>query len=366
MCGRADIDAAISDLMKRLAATLLLIISCLILARFLLVRWFPSYPVYQGHRLEFWVEESLSVDRLARQRAAKVLNEIGPEAVPFLLRLAQQKDSVVIEYLRSIKIGRQILHPPLHSRTDIRKTAARQLGRLGASAHAAASALIELACNDSESLRETALDALNQVGPEPREAAALAALLDDDSFLVRRLAIEALVKCGTAAVPRLAEGLTNLSPRVRLSAATALQELGPLARGAVRALIESLRDRDHDVGVAAHFALGRIGPDAHAAVPALVGELKNGSDEIRALAVRTLSELGVAAKPATLELIALQKDTDSYIRWRAAYALGRIGPDAREAIPTLEMMLKDESSEVRNAATFALEQIVPQTSKETK
>ena len=102
---------------------------------------------------------------------------------------------------------------------------------------------------------------------------ALVELLQDPDPTFRALAARTFwgmgARAGGSAVAPLAEALGDADVSVRVSAAMALDNMGPLAAPAVPALIRALRDPDAKVRPWAARALGSIGPAAEAAVPAL-------------------------------------------------------------------------------------------------
>ena len=103
--------------------------------------------------------------------------------------------------------------------------------------------------------------------------AALVTLLQDPDPTMRALAARTFwgmgARAGVSAVAPLADALADADGSVRLGAAMALDNMGPLAAPAVPALVKALRDPDANVRPWAARALGNIGPAAEAAVPAL-------------------------------------------------------------------------------------------------
>ncbi|MEQ8789096.1 MAG: HEAT repeat domain-containing protein [Pirellulaceae bacterium] len=87
-------------------------------------------------------------------------------------------------------------------------------------------------------------------------------------------AAKALGRIGRAAVPQLAQALSDPNPLVRKRAADVLARIGPDAKDAVPVLIRTLGDRDEEVRKAATRALGEIGPGAAEAVPRLIEALR--------------------------------------------------------------------------------------------
>ena len=98
-------------------------------------------------------------------------------------------------------------------------------------------------------------------------------LLSDPDPALRALAARTFwgmgARAGSGAIAPLAEALADTDVSVRVSAAMALDNMGPAAAPAVPALIKALRDPDAKVRPWAARALGSIGPAAEAAVPAL-------------------------------------------------------------------------------------------------
>jgi HEAT repeats len=91
---------------------------------------------------------------------------------------------------------------------------------------------------------------------------------------------EALVKCGTQAVPALSQALKSDRVEVRASAAYALGQIGQAAYAAVPNLVMVLRDdSSNDVRAIVAYTLGRIGSKAEAAVPELIVIFENPDED---------------------------------------------------------------------------------------
>ncbi len=99
----------------------------------------------------------------------------------------------------------------------------------------------------------------------------------------------------------------------------------------VSELVKDLNDQKADVRVSAARALEGIGPEAKAAVPALSEALKDEDSGVRRAAVGALGRLGPEAKAAVRALIEALKDEDANVRRNAAIALKRIRSDANAA-----------------------------------
>ena len=161
-----------------------------------------------------------------------------------------------------------------------------------------------------------------------------------------------------AAVFPLLEDLANGDPAMRVAAAMALRELGPVAWPAVPDLVVALGDPIVPVRKAAAGALGGIGPAAEAAVPALAGALRDPHRFVRSWAAMALFEIGPAARPATAALIELMETDSENLRSRswAASALPAIAADPDLTMPALVRVLaNDTSEEVRAVAVLSIE-----------
>jgi HEAT repeat protein len=148
---------------------------------------------------------------------------------------------------------------------DVREAAARALGELGAAATPGVGALVTSLGHRDPSLRAEVVGSLGHIGADsigearaPILAALATALVDRDS-LVRELAARALREIGVPAAAHSITALRNRDPKVRVTAVHALGEQPPSPQ-AIDALVSLLRDPDEDVRDEAVGALGGFGP----------------------------------------------------------------------------------------------------------
>ena len=115
---------------------------------------------------------------------------------------------------------------------------------------------------------------------------------------------EALVKCGSQAVPSLSHALKSESSDLRVSAIYALGQIGSEAETAVPLLIEVLQDKDSIIRATAAYTLGRIGPKAEEAVPYLTKIFKDldEGETVHARVAQALREIGTKRAIAVLTL----------------------------------------------------------------
>lgn len=281
----------------------------------------------------------------------------------------------------------------------VRLDAAEDLGLIGAEARAAVPSLVEALHDPEGKVRVHAAEALARLDPAGGTdwQTVLRAGLKERAGSVRRAAAEALGNLGTdarAAVPALAEALTDPDLRVRWAVADALGQLGPPARAAVPALVEALSDPELPIRIAALDALGWIGADARSAVPLLLARLEDADSNLRWAAAAALVRIdrktaraavplfiqGLQGKdfrtrwhavsylmkvdreakrgiPTTL-LTGTLRDQDIGIRGMSAWILGEMGPKAKEAVPALTQALADPDEWVRTTAAPALVKIL--------
>lgn len=136
-------------------------------------------------------------------------------------------------------------------------------------------------------------------GAAPAELDELLARLDDESWRVRRAAVERLaaVAAPTAVVPRLVQALTAAgSVGGRAAAGEALVRLGGLA---LPALVERLGTGDTDAVLAVVAVVGDLGD--RRAVPPLAARLADPDANVRAASAEALGKLGGPESAAVLQ-----------------------------------------------------------------
>jgi HEAT repeat protein len=152
-------------------------------------------------------------------------------------------------------------------------------------------------------------------------------------------------------LPRLIAELRSDDLSHRISAAAALEKLGPRAAPATQALVATLRDENADARAAAARALHAIGPEATPAVPALVELLEDRRSWVRDQAAETLAAIGEPATPLVVDTL---KTGPPIARAGAALVLGRMGPSNKAALPALFAALRDPGVRVRATAAAEL------------
>ncbi len=208
-----------------------------------------------------------------------------------------------------------------------------------------------------QSVRDQALEALSELGPQA--ASAVPALIEalghtdrEHSWRAAR-ALGAIGPQAEAAVPQLTKALKDEHPKVRAYAAYALGRIGkPAAIGASDALIENAFDKDPLVRRSTLRALRMLDPPQERTMPLVMRILEEGDVSIILPALQSLAEQGKDAVPRLRE--ALKHEAAQY--W-ACLALADIGPDAADAVPDLRAVLKARDPDVRLEALVALGQI---------
>lgn len=219
----------------------------------------------------------------------------------------------------------------------------------------------------SADVRSLAVDGAEAMGADEF----LAARLEDQDFLVRKRAGEALARRGPRAVPALVTLLSDSSPGNRRIAAASLARIGPAAIDAYPALLQvAIGDADEGVLETSGQSLGKVAhddprlvlelltmmesstdanclaatraaatlEDARSVGP-LVTSLQHANPRIREEAAESLGELGALAASAAAPLLAATDDPVAAVRSEAAQSLGKILKAAPKAIP-LELQTK--------------------------
>ncbi|MGB3191477.1 MAG: HEAT repeat domain-containing protein [Limnoraphis sp.] len=302
-------------------------------------------------------------DFVVRSSAASALGKIGnPEAVEALMEALNYSNSDVRWFAAETlgKTGNAEVVKHLISALDdsdsyVRRSAATALGHIG---NPEALKPLIAALNDSDSeVRSSAAKALGHIG-NPEAVEGLIAAFNDSNFAVS--VVRALGRIGNPeALNPLIAALNDSDSYVRKRAVRALAKIGSAAWAlgqmgnaeVLNPLIAALHDSDKYVRSSAATALGYIGnPEA---VEGLIDALNDSDFVVRKSAAKALGRIGNAE--ALNPLIAALNDSDRWVRWSAAEALGNIGN--AEAVKPLIAALNDSDSDVRRYAAEALGKI---------
>ena len=247
------------------------------------------------------------------------------------------------------------------SNATTRAAAAYALNEMGTEAKAATPTLLEVIKDDDELVRALALSALTQVGVESDILLnVLVASIQNESGLVQDVAAESLVNIGGDAVPALGKLLKNDAVD-DLTKATVAKLIGNInkadevgsdtAHSIVPILAETLEDDDSNVRIAAAEALGDFGPLADVAIPALSRSLSGADKNLTQSVISSLLKIGDQATPTLKEQL---NSENTLTRLYAADAVWRITEDSKEILPTLVAVLSDGDVKNRELAALAL------------
>ena len=199
-------------------------------------------------------------------------------------------------------------------------------------------------------------------------------MLDDDSTMVRDMALHAMIQFETTRIVpyfiralrdeeaqvRSTVGSTmNLNPELALealpdlirlverggsleqeSAALVLKSLGKKAKEALPALRRNLKHVDRSVRLAAAVALVQVDPGSKRLAEILATGIDHPCPSLQAKVIDALESMGPGAKAALSTIIAnFKKNLEA---WQLCRLISAIGPDAAPAIPLLVELLKDK------------------------
>ncbi len=211
------------------------------------------------------------------------------------------------------------------SSPDVRRTAARSLGKIGNSA--ATTALVEALSDPDSQVREYSAWALGQIGEDLNDTAAvrLAGALGDEHPAVKQAAAQALGKIGSRppVIAILTQALTVGERSSRRAVVEALTQLE--AKKAFPVLRKALTDPDPAVRQGALAALGELG-DRRALPDFRERLLFDVSPGVRTEAAYRLGKLGDHQELQALDEAA-HDDASPVVRVWAGRAKAGIGPD---------------------------------------
>jgi HEAT repeat protein len=242
----------------------------------------------------------------------------------------------------------------------VRARAAIALGEIGQPAKGASSELVSLLKDDDPSVRRQAVRALGAIRPGPKIMIPLfVKLMEDLDPGVRVRVLGAVAEAGEAAVPGLIEALKN--DKAAYWACVVLRDIGPAAKAAVPALAEKLTDPRPDIRREAVLALGAMNQAAAAVIPQIVATL--GDENTRNAATFVLGQLGMIPADAEPTIRANAKSDDKFLSTVSLWALARVHPEdkdlRRQATELIVERLKDNDPFVRVAAARALAALPP-------
>ena len=253
-----------------------------------------SQPHYQGRSLTAWLDELSSGQFEDRARATNAIRAIGTNALPVLLALLREEDSLpasrFIDFLRRQSFLRLGLRHPSERYGQV-ALGFRVLGPLAAPAG-------------------PELERILTNGPARISAAFCLATIGPDNL------------------PIFLRGLDSLDPDTLMGSIAAIAELHKAAQPAAPKLLRLAQARDPRVRRLALFTLGNIGPDPSNAVPLFISCLRDGDSRVRVQAAHALGVLGPRARSATPALLPLLSDPLLEVRSEAAEALRVIEPEA--------------------------------------
>ncbi len=261
-----------------------------------------------------WESRLLARDTKVRATAEDILVQGARRSFPLLRRFLDSRNESL--HLQTFKIIQRIGPPAIPL-------------------------LVDLLRHKSDSIRRGAVSELIDLAPQTESVQpALRRALGDNDSIVAGDAARALGALGKGASPSVAALLKTLvheDPYVRVYAAEALASIGPNAAKAINALVKALSDPMPGVRWAVCEALAGMGPAAQSAVPQLIEALKDEFLYVRIFAAGALGSIGPKAQSAC-ESLRTATD-DPALRNEAEWALSRIAgvksgePVASQVVP---------------------------------
>jgi hypothetical protein len=73
----------------------------------------PAEPIYEGRPISFWISGSRLESREQQLQRAQIINKIGPEALPWLIRVSKRNDSMLLRWYKELWLKKPALQPYL-------------------------------------------------------------------------------------------------------------------------------------------------------------------------------------------------------------------------------------------------------------
>jgi HEAT repeat protein len=334
------------------------------------VEWPPLPLDAKTERLLKSLDAPSKAERLAAMKELGNLGTPGRVAIPILIDRLRRTDK---------------------EHADQAEQAARSLAQIGPPA---VPELIRTLDDPSPAVRGRALWALGIMGPDAKEALGQASqFLQDSDPQMRALAAQVMAEMGSVArpaLPLLVKCLRDPVAQVRLRAAEALHEIGMdtvihllalltddnrafrltavqallafhESADAVEALVAALRDPDVEVRAAVAGSLTRLGPAGRAALPGLLDCLKEDNLELQ---TQAYSAVMAIVLPGDANFLNALGALNAEGKWAEPPPSKKAAPSKKEWVKFLIRNLDDPNATRRLAAVLALGQMAPSEAKE--
>jgi HEAT repeat protein len=206
-----------------------------------------------------------------------------------------------------------------------------------------------------------ALGAIGKTNPKQLEA--LGAALDDTSAEVRRQAVLAIRRLGTAAIPAMPQLVEALKHEDRDFRILVIESFRPIVSNVddlLKPLLQATHDSDREVKRTAAYELGEIGSEAQEAVPRLFVMIEDDVDRYAARAA--VSKIGPRDVPLLIEKM---KNESPFVRRTACDALNDLGAAAMPALSFLQERLADEQlrEQAKQGGDYGIRRCIKETVK---
>jgi HEAT repeat protein len=272
---------------------------------------------------------------LVRGQGIYTLGNVGPEALPDLIRCLRCPDEHMLDDSAPIAIS---IERAFYLRT--------------LSAKFSMPWIIKLLDDPDPRMRLRGARIFCTVCPDLATAVrGYRKMLTDDNLEIRQLADEALrMICFEAkeTIPEVVELLKMSDDRILSAALYYLNKQGEGAKAALPEVKKLLQNQNPEIRRSAVWAFARINPDPQGAVDQLLGMLAGEKDSSsRWNIMLAMRDLAPKVKMDLSKLINLLDDGDVRIQITVIELLGTIGPDAKTALPKLLSLLQANSTQAQ-------------------
>jgi HEAT repeat protein len=313
----------------------------------------PPEPVYQGKGLSSWMRDLNNLQYgPAPTNVVLAVQQMGTDAVPFLVEQLKSKDSTLVTCCKRLLVGqRHGIAVDLQFDYEVRQQTLTCLSILGPAAKAAIPDVVSHLGDPDDSW--SAANALYHIGADAIPALQSAATNQDPE--VRSYAVETLSRLHcTNIIPTLLTRLRSPYPGHRAEAAQLLANFPDHAGVIAPALTEALDDPSPDVRYWAIRSLAPMGTPAKVAVPKLLKLITRTSEINLQDVAYTLKQLDSDRALAALTNNLASPDVDR--RQKSVQALQMFGPGSATAVSALLKCFQDPDRDVRLIAAWPFTQ----------
>lgn len=302
-----------------------------------------------------------------RNFAIHALHKIGAPAVPTFVDLLGSKHVDVQRHVAALLGGMQVFDKSVvialgYATKDndfqVRANALNSIRQMGASAKLAEPYVVALLTDLDPKIRLSAFQTLQALNVDPRPG--LKKALGDSDVKTRITTASLMVQLNIEvelAQPILVEALKNKDDALKMQAAYTLSLRGLQEKEVLPIFLDGLKHKLPSVRRQAAESIARYGAKAKYAAPALIEALDDADDSVCAQAMQTVRVIGADPKLLFPAMVNVLRRKDTSLHAVASQTIFQVGPGAVDQI--VELLKKEDAPGVRLACLQTLAMVGP-------